>query len=127
MNITPHFSSVVSKYALLPFEYGTNDCALMVVAIYKEAFDLDITDGVTPDYNDKLGATKMYVRCGGWDGLLLKKGFEKLKNKNFVSRGDIVIAEGAAGIWIGNNAMFAGGTFRQLSAVEVVYKYKGNT
>ena len=110
--------------AQIPFEYGVNDCALFVDSIYRKAFGVDLAGTIRGSYSDKLGAAKVLIKEGGWDGILLSRGFVKPKNINFVNRGDIVISDGAAGVWVGEKAIFAGNVFRPIDKIEVVYTKK---
>lgn len=124
MNVTPEFYRIVSDEASKPFCYGSNDCSLFVDSIYRRAFGIDIAKDIRGSYNDKLGASKVLVREGGLSNILLQRGFIKLENKYRVGAGDIVMAEGAVGIWLGDKAIFVGGVFRTIKKIEEVYIIK---
>jgi hypothetical protein len=105
-----------------PFQYGTNDCALFVANIYQRVFGVDLADGIRGTYNDEYHANRTLVKLGRWDGILLPKGFTKVE-KHLIKRGDIVIAEGAAGIYSGfGKCIFAGGVSRPLENIETIYR-----
>ena len=112
MNINATFHRAVGELAFKPFKYGENDCALFCNSVYKKAFGMDLAGDIVGTYSDEYHAARVFSKLGGWDGILLPKGFVKV-NRNLVRRGDIVISDAAAGIWLGNNkAIFAGGIFR---------------
>ena len=124
MNITPHFHNVILEQIKEPFQYGINDCALFVDSIYRKAFGIDLANGIRGTYNSEYGAAKILITNGSWEGLFTSRNFKKLFNKNFVKRGDIVISDGCAGIWVGNNkSIFARGITRDLSKIDEVYSY----
>lgn len=122
MNITPLFLSSVQKYSQQPFEWGKNDCALMVASIYREAYGIELAEGIVGTYSDEYHGMRKIVELGGWDKILTDRGFTKI-NSNFVQRADFVVAEGALGIWVGTYAIFAGGITRTLDKIEATYKY----
>jgi cell wall-associated NlpC family hydrolase len=122
MNITAHFYNVVADESRKKFEWGVNDCALFVDSIYRQAFGIDLAGDIRGTYTDEYHASRTLVKLGHWDGILLPKGFIKIDRRQ-VKRGDIVISNGAAGVWLGTKAIFAGGATRPLGELDVAYTY----
>ena len=124
VNITSTFFAVVDETAKLPFLYGKNDCAQFVATIYRNAFGIELIKNI-PAYGTKYTAYRTIVKLGGWEKLLIDRGFEKTSTP---SRGDVVVCENALGVWLGNNkAIFSGGVFRSMENITAAFKYKGNT
>lgn len=124
INITPEFHHVVQEEYLKPFQYGTNDCALMVANVYKRLIGIDFAEGIRGTYTDEYHAARTIVKLGGWEGILSERNFVKITNHK-IRRGDIVICEGALGIWTGDKALFAGRAYRKLSELDSIYRYTG--
>lgn len=119
--MSPDFYSIIKEESTKPFEFGTNDCALFVNTVYKRAFGVDLAGDIPGTYNDEYHAKRTLAKLGGWDGILLPKGFRKTNNVS-IKRGDIVICDGAAGVYLGDcKAVFAGGVFRHKKEIETVY------
>lgn len=123
MIINSTFFDAIARHQHNPFIWGSNDCALFVANIYLELFGTDLAADVRGTYDTEYDGMRKIIKMGGWDGILSKRNFTKI-DTNFVSRGDVVIAENAMGIWVGTYAIFAGNIVRPLTAVTAVYRYK---
>lgn len=124
MNITPHFHNIVSEQLKTPFKYGENDCGLFVHSVYKKAFGIDLASDLVKTYSDELHAIGTILKLGGWDKILVNRGFSKLDNINLIQRGDVVVCENAVGIYVGNcKAVFAGNVERKFDKIESAYRY----
>jgi hypothetical protein len=120
--INSTFHEAVKAKMAAPFAWGTNDCALMVADIYHEVTGLDLAEGIRGTYSTEYEAMRKIVELGGWDAILTQRGFTQIDNLNFVQRGDVVISDNALGIWIGRNALFAGGIIRDRNQLTAAYR-----
>lgn len=122
MIINTKFFDVVASKQALPFVWGSNDCALFVAAIYLEMTGIDLGADVRGTYETEYDGMRKIISMGGWEAILTGRGFIKLPNKNFVKRGDVVVAENALGIWMGTHAIFAGNIVRPMQSITEAYK-----
>lgn len=122
MIINSKFHKAVEAKMTAPFVWGQNDCALMVADIYRDVTGVDLAEGIRGTYDSEYTATRKIIQLGGWENILLSRGFSRIENKNYVQRGDVVIAENALGIWIGKTALFAGGVSRDMDQLTAVYR-----
>jgi NlpC/P60 family len=124
MIINSEFHKAVDRKMKEPYSWGKNDCAHFVADIYLEVTGVDIAEGVRGTYDNERDGMRKIVELGGWDKILTDRGFTEITNRNYVSRGDLVIVDNALGIWVGRYAVFAGAKHRKLEAIEKVYRHK---
>jgi len=122
MIINSKFHNAIAIRQNKPFVWGENDCALFVADIYLDVSGIDLAEGIRGLYNTKYDGVRLIVDLGGWDEILVLRGFEKI-NTNMVKRGDVVISENALGIWIGDKGLFAGGAVKKLEDITDAYHH----
>ena len=124
MIINSNFFNVIADKQTQPFAWGVNDCCLFVADIYGELYGIDFAEGIRGTYDNEYDGMRTIVELGGYDTILTDRDFYRLDNINFVSRGDVVIAENTLGIWVGDKGLFAGNVTRKLSDITDAYRYK---
>jgi len=125
MNIDSKFFRAIEKHHTKPFDWVTNNCGLFVANVYGEIYGKDFAEDLRGGYTDEATAFIFLQQAGGWEKILTDLGFEK-RTDDKLMRGDVVVAERALGIWVGNRAVFAGGAYRNRADIKEKYFYKGD-
>ncbi len=86
-----------------PFAWGSHDCGLFAADSVLGTTGLDFMDGLRGHYDSALGATRILQRHGCADivDLVIARGFIGRQHVLDARRGDIVCAEGGAGLTLG--------------------------
>lgn len=110
-----------------PFQWGTNDCALMAANYVLAKTGVDFAAEFRGKYNSKYSAYRLIAGTGGLEGVLLKKGFVKVMS-SFAKVGDVAVlhqpkkADVLGIVTHNHNIVVAGGITAAISDNITIYR-----
>lgn len=110
-----------------PFDWETNNCALMAADYYKSITGIDYAEEFRGKFKTPMQAYRLLAKAGGMEGILTKHGFKQIE-KTYAQVGDVALyRNGKHGLTMGivSNGMkvvIAGGAIVPVESCASIYR-----